>query len=71
MAGRPLEALALLAIGFRNISMAPASVGPVKSMVLATHLGQAGEEVRALMDAGAASIRDGLAEFARRHDIPV
>ncbi|RTL69375.1 MAG: phosphoenolpyruvate--protein phosphotransferase [Hyphomicrobiales bacterium] len=34
MAGRPLEAMALLGLGFRTISMAPASIGPVKSMIL-------------------------------------
>ncbi len=34
MAGKPLEAMALIGLGFRSISMAPASVGPVKAMVL-------------------------------------
>lgn len=34
MAGRPLEAMALLGLGFRTISMAPASIGPVKSMIV-------------------------------------
>ena len=28
MAGRPLEAMALIGLGYRSISMAPASVGP-------------------------------------------
>src|SRR5690606_8952744 len=34
MAGRPLEAMALIGLGFRTISMAPASIGPVKTMIL-------------------------------------
>ncbi len=34
MAGRPLEAMALIGLGFRSISMAPASIGPVKAMIL-------------------------------------
>ena len=34
MASRPLEAMALIGLGYRSISMAPASVGPVKSMIL-------------------------------------
>ncbi len=34
MAGRPLEAMALLGVGMRSVSMAPASLGPVKAMVL-------------------------------------
>ncbi len=39
MAGRPLEAMALIALGYRSISMAPASVGPVKSMILSLDAG--------------------------------
>ena len=34
MAGRPLEAMALIGLGYRSISMAPVSIGPVKSMVM-------------------------------------
>lgn len=33
MAGSPLDAAALVAIGFRTLSMSPASVGRVKAMV--------------------------------------
>ena len=39
MAGRPLEAMALIGLGYRSISMAPASVGPVKSMILSLDAG--------------------------------
>ncbi len=39
MAGRPLEAMALIGLGYRSISMAPASIGPVKSMVLSLDAG--------------------------------
>ena len=39
MAGRPLEAMVLIGLGYRSISMAPASVGPVKSMVLSLDAG--------------------------------
>ena len=34
MAGKPLSAMALIGIGFRSISMSPASIGPVKAMLL-------------------------------------
>src|SRR5208283_2978755 len=37
MAGRPVEAMALIALGYRSISMAPASIGPVKAMVLSVN----------------------------------
>jgi phosphotransferase system enzyme I (PtsP) len=34
MAGRPIEAMCLIGLGFRTLSMAPASIGPVKTMIL-------------------------------------
>ncbi len=33
LAGRPVSAMALIGLGYRSISMSPASVGPVKAMV--------------------------------------
>jgi len=40
MAGQPLTAMALIGIGYRSISMAPASIGPVKAMLAATPVGE-------------------------------
>jgi phosphotransferase system enzyme I (PtsP) len=40
LAGKPLSAMALLGVGFRSISMAPAAIGPVKSMLLSLDLGK-------------------------------
>ncbi|MES2549002.1 MAG: putative PEP-binding protein, partial [Pseudomonadota bacterium] len=45
-AGRPIEALALAAIGFRTLSMRPASVGPVKALLRKVDL----DEARAVID---------------------
>ncbi len=45
-AGRPVEALCFAAIGFRSLSMRPASVGPVKHLLRRIDLG----EVRKIMD---------------------
>ncbi|CDX57797.1 Phosphoenolpyruvate-protein phosphotransferase [Mesorhizobium plurifarium] len=33
LAGRPISAMALIGLGFRSISMSPASIGPVKAML--------------------------------------
>mgnify|MGYP001166049341 CR=1 FL=1 len=56
-AGRPIEALALAALGFRTLSMRPASIGPVKHLIRRTDLGA----LRAVMDEararGATSVR--------------
>ena len=34
MGGRPVEAMALLAVGIRSLSMSPAAIGPVKTMIM-------------------------------------
>ena len=33
MAGKPIEAMALIGLGFRALSMAPTAIGPVKTMI--------------------------------------
>jgi phosphotransferase system, enzyme I, PtsP len=73
MAGRPLEAMALLAMGFRKLSMSPASVGPVKAMLLGLDVNEASAALDAmLMDCdGCPSLRDQLTRFAEKHGILV
>src|SRR6476659_5157513 len=41
MAGRPLEAMALIGIGAENFSITPAAVGPIKAMVRSLDAGAA------------------------------
>jgi len=69
--GRPLEAMALIGAGFRTLSMAPASIGPVKTMVLGLHAKRAETAVAELIAKGGSSIRDGLAAFAAGEGIEV
>ena len=64
MSGQPLEALALIALGFRSISMAPASIGPVKAMVLSLDAGAAQKKLAALLQENR-DIRSELREFAK------
>ena len=73
MGGQPIEALALMAIGYRGLSMSPASIGPVKAMVLATDLAAASGFVTSLLEAsdGGPSLRAQLRKFAEAHHIPV
>ncbi len=65
-AGRPIEALCLAAIGLRNLSMRPASIGPVKNLLRRSNL----EEVRGLISAaresGQMSVRPAVMEWLRR-----
>ena len=64
-AGRPVEALCFAAIGFRTLSMRPASIGPVKSLLRRCDLG----EVRAVIEAGRIrgdmSVRGAVMEYLR------
>jgi phosphotransferase system enzyme I (PtsP) len=73
MGGRPLEALALLALGYRSLSMSPSSIGPVKAMILATNVEEAQVFLASLLAAedGAPSLREQLREFAIARGIPL
>jgi phosphotransferase system enzyme I (PtsP) len=67
-AGRPLEALVLSAIGFRSLSMRPASVGPVKHLLRQVDIVAAGKAVSAALDAGEQDIREMInAWFVEHH----
>ncbi len=73
LGGKPLTALALLAIGFRHLSMSPSSLGPVKAMLLSLDVADATAHVDRLISRsdGATSIRSDLAAYAERHQLPV
>ena len=71
--GRPLEAMALVAIGYRGLSMSPSSIGPVKAMVRALNARDVSSLVEARLgsidDAG--SLREELRAFAEAKGIPL
>ncbi|MEM8914233.1 MAG: phosphoenolpyruvate--protein phosphotransferase [Pseudomonadota bacterium] len=69
MAGQPLEALALLGIGFRTLSMSPSSIGPVKRMVRSVSLPDLAGFVCDQMDRGHGSIRPTLLAYAKDHGV--
>ena len=69
-AGRPLEALALAALGIRELSMRPASIGPVKRSLRLADL----TEIKALIDQDRAShtvsARRSLTGWAMQNGLP-
>ena len=73
IAGRPLDAIALAAIGFRALSMASAAIGPVKSAIRALELKPLAERLGALVDQGASAseIRGELQAFAETNRVPI
>jgi len=71
MAGKPLEAMTLIGLGFRSISMAPASVGPVKAMVLSLDAGNLREKLDELLADRATSLREELKRFAAESGVQI
>ena len=69
MAGEPLEAMALAALGFRSLSMAPPAIGPVRAMARSLDLGAAAAFLRQLLDAPEPSLRGRLQSYARDHGV--
>jgi phosphotransferase system enzyme I (PtsP) len=71
MGGRPLEALALLALGYRSLSMSPSAIGPVKSMILDLDLDEVQVFLATLLadDDGTPSLREQLRDYALSRDI--
>jgi phosphotransferase system enzyme I (PtsP) len=73
LGGKPIEAMALLGLGFRALSMSPASIGPVKAMLMSLDLAELTAFLQPLVDArdGQKTIRPHLVSYAQDHGIPV
>jgi phosphotransferase system enzyme I (PtsP) len=73
LAGNPLAAMALIGLGFRSLSMSPASIGPVKAMILSLNAKKAAETVGELLaaDGGGNTLRPQLAQFAKAEGLPL
>ena len=71
--GKPLEAIVLLALGYRGLSMSPAAIGPVKAAVLATDLSALQPFVLDLVTRvdGGRSLREPIRAFAEASGIPL
>jgi phosphotransferase system, enzyme I, PtsP len=66
LASTPLGALALVAIGYRVLSLTPSAVGPVKAMLLDLDAGKASTMLAPLLErtVGSIKIRDRIEAFA-------
>jgi phosphotransferase system enzyme I (PtsP) len=71
MAGRPLEALVLAGLGFRRISMAPASVGPVKSVMLEADIAGVGRLLDDLLERSSPSIRREIGDYVAARGLSI
>lgn len=69
MAGDPLEAMALIGLGFRKISMTPASVGPVKAMLRSLNVADLEKLLKGLKNRGDHSVREDFRAFAEANNV--
>lgn len=69
MAGRPLDAMALLGLGIRTLSMQPGQIGPIKMMIRSMHLGEVTAFVDRLCGRIDHSLRTRLFAFAAERGI--
>ena len=70
-AGRPLEAMALVGVGFRRLSMPPPAIGPVKEMIRTMPERQVAQFVHSTLEMPLVSIRPRLKAFAKDHGIKI
>jgi phosphotransferase system, enzyme I, PtsP len=71
MGGTPIEAMALIGLGFRRLSVSASAIGPVKMMLRSLDLGDLKQVLKAALAEGDNSIRVMLEEYARSKGIPV
>ena len=69
MGGRTLEAMALVGIGVRRLSITPAGVGPVKAMIRSLDAGAAARAMDRLLKDPPADFRAAVAGWAERHRV--
>jgi phosphotransferase system enzyme I (PtsP) len=64
-AGRPVEAACMAAMGLRSLSMRPASIGPVKSILRRTDLTELRTVIHDARDRGEQSVRPAVMEYLK------
>ena len=65
-AGRPIEALCFAAMGLRSLSMRPASIGPVKSLIRRVDLREVRSVITEARAQGAQSVRPAIMDWLRQ-----
>ena len=71
MGGRRLEALALLGLGFRRLSITPAAVGPIKELVRKVDLAEISEFMNASLNSPNPDFRARLQAWAEERGIEI
>ena len=69
MAAEPLEAMALIGLGYRSLSLSPFAVGPVKTMVRSVTVSTLEHYISGLSTSTESSMRGRLRAYARDHAV--
>ena len=69
MAGNPIEAMVLIALGFRTLSVATTAIGPVKTMIRSLDAAALGRYLDTIGDRPEHSLRRRLEGFAQDHAV--
>ncbi|MBV9373217.1 MAG: phosphoenolpyruvate--protein phosphotransferase [Alphaproteobacteria bacterium] len=69
MAGRPLEAMALIGIGADKFSITPAGVGPIKGMTRSLDAAAIKSRMDQLLAKPPKDVRKALSDWARKHSV--
>ena len=71
MAADPLESMVLIGIGFRNLSIQPNAIGPIKAMIRSLDVEPLSLYVKTLYNLSQHSLRGNLLAFAKDHGVKV
>ena len=71
MAGQPLEAMTLIGLGFRNLSMPPGSIGAVRHMLQNLEVATLERHLGSAIESPEHSLRSALLQFAEDAQVPV
>jgi len=71
MASNPLEAMALLGLGYRNLSVSGSSYGKIKSMIRSSNINEVSDYVNNLLKLPQKTLRPQLMAYAYDHGIEI
>ena len=71
MGGRTLEAMALIGLGVRRLSITPASIGPVKAMIRSVNVTELRQFMQNLLVDGTPNARPPLLQWALDHGVEI
>ena len=71
MSSNPIEAMVLLGLGYRNLSISGASFGKVKKMIRSANTQELSDYVNTLLDFNRKTLRPQLVAYANDHGIDI